>query len=105
MVKMLWNEDINGKFFCKSAFSYRPELDVSPHLEQDDHTWYQQLLGILNWIVELGRIDVHNIVATFRLFGSSLGWSHQGRPPCFCIVESHKQQTYRIGQNIANTSR
>jgi hypothetical protein len=68
MVKMLWNEDINGKFFCKSAFSYRPELDVSPHLEQDDHPWYQQLLGILNWIVELGRIDVHNIVARLSAY-------------------------------------
>ena len=49
-------------------YSYRPELDVSPHLEQDDHTWYQQLLGILNWIVELGRIDVHNIVARLSAY-------------------------------------
>ena len=38
--------------------SYRPELDVSPELTPRDSAYYQSLIGILQWIVELGRIDI-----------------------------------------------
>jgi hypothetical protein len=43
--------------------NYRPEMDVSPLLDQDHHTLYMQLVGILRWAVELGRIDIHLSVA------------------------------------------
>ena len=33
--------------------SYRPELDVSPELMPRDSAYYQSLIGILQWIVEL----------------------------------------------------
>ena len=38
--------------------SYRSELDVSPELTPRDSAYYQSLIGILRWIVELGRIDI-----------------------------------------------
>ena len=38
--------------------SYRPELDVSPTLNPSDASYYMSLIGILRWIVELGRIDI-----------------------------------------------
>ena len=38
--------------------SYRPELDVSPELSTTDAAYYQSLIGILRWIVELGRVDI-----------------------------------------------
>ena len=38
--------------------TYRPELDVSRELTVDDAAYYQSLIGILRWIVELGRVDV-----------------------------------------------
>ena len=38
--------------------SYRPELDVSQELEGVDAAYYQSLIGILRWIVELGRVDI-----------------------------------------------
>ena len=34
--------------------TYRPELDVSEELS----SYYQSLIGILRWIVELGRVDI-----------------------------------------------
>ena len=37
---------------------YRPELDVTPELNSTDATYYQSLIGILRWMVELGRIDI-----------------------------------------------
>jgi len=38
--------------------SYRPELDVSPELNATESSYYQSLVGVLRWMVELGRIDI-----------------------------------------------
>ena len=38
--------------------TYRPELDVSREPNVADAAYYQSLIGILRWIVELGRVDV-----------------------------------------------
>ena len=38
--------------------TYRPELDVSPELDAEDASYYQSLIGVLRWIVELGRVDI-----------------------------------------------
>ena len=43
--------------------NYCPEMDVSPLLVQLHHTLYMQLVGILHWAVELGRVDIHLSVA------------------------------------------
>ena len=38
--------------------SYRPEMDVSPTLDEEGTNRFQQLIGILRWSIELGRIDI-----------------------------------------------
>lgn len=38
--------------------SYRPELDTSTMCNDEQLTLYQNLIGILRWIVELGRVDI-----------------------------------------------
>jgi hypothetical protein len=38
--------------------SYRPELDVSSELAPQEAAYYQSLIGVLRWIVELGRVDI-----------------------------------------------
>ena len=38
--------------------TYRPELDVSRELNVADAAYYQSLIGILSWILELGQVDV-----------------------------------------------
>ena len=38
--------------------SYRPELDVTPELKTQDATYYQSMIGVLRWMVELGRVDI-----------------------------------------------
>jgi hypothetical protein len=37
---------------------YRPETDNSPELDDQQTNYYQSLVGVLQWIVELGRIDI-----------------------------------------------
>jgi hypothetical protein len=50
---------------CSSPFpsGYRPELDFTPLLCAEQANYYQQVIGILRWIIELGRIDIHVYVA------------------------------------------
>jgi hypothetical protein len=45
---------------CKRPYpkDYRPEIDVSHELDSDGIHRYQELIGILRWAIELGRIDI-----------------------------------------------
>ena len=57
-----WVEDRGGRFHVSAktvlSTSYRPELDVTDYCDSNDHTYYQQQVGVLRWAVELGRIDI-----------------------------------------------
>lgn len=45
---------------CKTPMtqSYYPELDDSPELPPSDVTLYQEMIGMLRWATELGRVDI-----------------------------------------------
>jgi hypothetical protein len=43
--------------------SYKPETDVSQELNGDGISRYLQLIGVLRWAIELGRIDIDLEVA------------------------------------------
>ena len=63
--------------------SYRPELDVTKELGPTDAAYYQSLIGILRWMVELGRIDICLEVSMLS--------SHLVMPR-----EGHLEQVYHI---------
>jgi len=54
---------LRGKPNTPMQTNYRPELDVSPILGPEQANYYQSLIGILRWAVELGRIDIYVDVA------------------------------------------
>jgi hypothetical protein len=41
-----------------------PEMDTSAVLNDDEHRKFQMLIGILNWIVSIGRFDVARNILT-----------------------------------------
>ena len=47
---------------------YRPELDFSKELNAEDSSYYQSQIGILRWMIELGRIDIIEEVAELSTF-------------------------------------
>jgi hypothetical protein len=51
-----------------SAVDYRPELDTSSECNDAQVSFYQNLIGVLRWIVELGRIDIAFEVASLSKF-------------------------------------
>ena len=38
--------------------NYQPETDTSNELDPSDAAYFQSLIGILRWMVELGRVDI-----------------------------------------------
>jgi hypothetical protein len=63
--------------------SYRPEIDTSPELGEELANRYLQLIGILRWGIEIGRIDIITEVSVLS--------QHQ------CIPrEGHLDAVYRI---------
>jgi hypothetical protein len=37
---------------------YRPEVDITPELKGEEASYFYSQIGVLRWIVELGRIDI-----------------------------------------------
>jgi hypothetical protein len=63
--------------------SYHPELDVTRELDQEGSSRYHQLIGMLRWAVELGRVDI--------LLEVSLLSSHLANPR-----EGHLEAVYNV---------
>jgi hypothetical protein len=57
------NYCLKGKPSTPMQNGYHPELDVSQILGPEQANYYQSLIGILRWAVELGRIDIYIDVA------------------------------------------
>ena len=46
------------KCITPMSSGYRPELDSTRELNDDDTQWYQEMIGQLRWACELGRVDI-----------------------------------------------
>jgi hypothetical protein len=56
------------KYSCPSETGDHPELDSTPLLSDDEHRKYQMLIGILVWVVTIGRIDVAHATSSLSRF-------------------------------------
>ncbi|KAI2504254.1 Reverse transcriptase (RNA-dependent DNA polymerase) [Fragilaria crotonensis] len=72
-----------SKCYTPLPSDYRPELETSPELKSDGIQLYQELIGVLRWAVELGRVDV--------LLEVALMSTYMAMPR-----EGHLQQLYRM---------
>lgn len=54
---------------------YRPEMDVTPELDASQATFFQSQIGILRWMVELGRVD---IITEVSMLSSHLALPREG---------------------------
>jgi hypothetical protein len=50
---------------------YCPEMDISDPLDSECSSFYQHLIGVMRWMVELGRVD---IVTKISLLSSHLAY-------------------------------
>jgi hypothetical protein len=70
-----------SKCYTPLRSDYRPELETSSELKSDGMQTYQELIGVLQWAVELGRVDI--------LLEVALMYTYMAMPR-----EGHLQQLY-----------
>jgi hypothetical protein len=71
----LWNKTLATNATTPLSYGYRPELDTSPLLNPLQANYYQNLIGVLRWSIELGRVDILTHVS---IMSSFLAAWHEG---------------------------
>ena len=54
---------------------YAPEMYETPTLENDLESWYQSLIGMLRWMVKIGRVD---IIDEVKMMASQMAMPREG---------------------------
>jgi hypothetical protein len=54
-----------------TSTSVAPELDDSPELDAEGTQYYQEMMGMLRWAIELGRVDINLEVAQYSTYQAS----------------------------------
>ena len=81
--KLTSNQRLPSKVVTPMTANYTPEMDGTDELNEDDTTYFQELIGILRWATELGRVDV--------LLETALLSKYQA-----CPRQGHLEQARRI---------
>jgi hypothetical protein len=69
---------------------YRPELDFSSFLGDADANYYQNLIGVLRWMVELGRLDIYLEVSLLSAYNAQPREGHLEQVlHIFAYLKSH----------------
>ena len=72
--------------------NYAPELDVSPVLDDELTSTYQQYIGVLRWAVELGRVDICGEVSAMAAFSAMPRRGHlEALFHMFAYLKTHKR--------------
>jgi hypothetical protein len=56
--------------------NYIPELDDTEELSSDEITMYQELIGILRWAIEIGRVDIATEVSLLSAYQAAPRQGH-----------------------------
>jgi hypothetical protein len=66
---------LSSRATAPMANGYRPEIDKSEELSPERVNYYQALIGILHWAVELRRVD---IITEVSMLSSHLALPREG---------------------------
>jgi hypothetical protein len=72
-------------------YDYRPELDLSKPLDPECSSFYQHLISVMRWMVELGPIDVATEVS---LLSSHLAYPQEGHLETALHIMSYLSQKH-----------
>ncbi|GAX20073.1 hypothetical protein FisN_1Lu447, partial [Fistulifera solaris] len=86
--------DLPKKAATPFSAGYRPELDVSPELDDRRQNYFQGLIGVLRWLCELGRLD---IIVPVSMLSRYLAQAREGHLDqvfhIFAYLKSHDRST------------
>ena len=81
MVEHLLEEDSEGYVLKSNVHNpfptgYKPEVDVTEELDQMLASRFMQLIGILRWVVKIGRIDIYLEVSLLSQYQANPRFGH-----------------------------
>ena len=89
-IEAIWDEKLYQKASSPLMGDYHPELDISPLLSDDDAQLFASYIGILQWAVELGRIDLTQSVSLMSRFRTAPREGHMAAVlHIFGYIKSH----------------
>ena len=81
--------------------NYTPELDVTVELDDEDVTFYQELIGVLRWATEIGRVDILLEVALLSQYSASPGEGHlEQLLRIFAFLRRHPKLTLYLSPEL-----
>ena len=102
-------EHITGmlqKYKTPIAYKDEPESYNSPFIDNEDHRLYQTCIGMAQWLVTIGRIDIAFALTSYNRFtaapheghldGVLQIWGYLKKHPTRCISITHMIQSLMI---------
>ena len=72
---------------------YHPELDITPFLNEDQHSKFRMMIGCLNWMVTLGRFDLLQVTMTLSRYSQFPRQGHMNAlKRVFGYLQSHTRR-------------
>ena len=98
------NKVLAAKAASPLTCNYRPEVNVSEELGPQEASYYHSLIGILHWIVELGRVDINCEVS---MMSSHLALPREGHLQevlhIFAYLKKHMNSEMVFGPSLPET--
>ena len=82
------------------ARSYEPNMDETPALEQELASWYQSLIHMLSWKVEIGRLG---IITDVSMMASQMAMRREGHLEAVLHVLAYLCQKYNYRMSFDTT--
>ena len=83
---------LKTKASCVFPSGWKPELDTTDLLTDEDASYYQQQIGVLRWMVELGRIDILTEVSMLAAFSAAPRKGHLAAVlHLYAYLKAHKR--------------
>ena len=101
VLKTKGRKPLVGKVDTPMSNYYTPELDVTKELGSDDVTFYQELIGVLRWATEIGRVDILLEVSLLSQYSASPREGHLEQLLCiFAYLRMHPKLTLYLSPQL-----
>jgi hypothetical protein len=81
--------------------TFSPELDVTEELNEEDTTYFQELIGVLRWATEIGRVDILLEVSLLSQYQASPREGHLEQAlHIFAFLKKHPKLTLYMSPEL-----
>ena len=81
--------------------TYTPEMDVTEELDEDGVTYFQELIGVLRWATEIGRVDILLEVSLLSQYQASPREGHLEQVlHVFAFLKKHSKLTLYMSPEL-----